>query len=158
MTGTGENTFSPDSAVSRGMIVTILHRLENYPAAAGHNFTDVRADDWYSDAVAWAAANKIVNGYDGSKFGPQDSIVREQLVTTLYRYAQFRGYPVDATSDLKQYSDSGSVSSWAEAAMEWAVGAGLIQGRDGARLAPDDSVTRAEIAVILMRFIENISK
>ena len=112
---------------------------------------------WYKDAVAWAAANGIV-GAMGQRFGPNDSITREQMVCILYRYAKYAGYDVSQSGSLTGFTDGGQTSKWAVAAMEWAVGSGLIQGKDGNILDPAGLATRAEAATILQRFIENNAK
>ena len=157
MSGTGEAMFSPAAATTRGMIVTILYRLEGSPAVSDSPaFNDVPDGQWYSSAVAWAAANDIVGGYGDGLFGPNDTITREQMAAILYRYAQYKGYDVTAAADLSGYSDAGSVSAWAQAAMQWANGAGLITGNSATTLNPLGSATRAEVAAILMRFCEDI--
>jgi hypothetical protein len=157
-TGTGGDRFSPDMSMTRGMLVTVLHRLENTPAAAGELFADVAGDAYYADAVVWASANSIVNG-TGSGFAPDADITREQLAVMLYRYAQLTvdsgQLTVDGGADLSTFPDAGSMSGWAEDALQWAVAAGLIQGRDSG-LAPQGTATRAEVATILERFIENM--
>lgn len=158
MQGTGLDTFSPFSNTSRAMIVTILHRLEKTPAGLGDIFNDVAEGTWYKDAVAWAAANGIVGGYGGNRFGPNDSITREQMACILYRYAKYAGYDVSQSGSLTGFTDGGQTSKWAVAAMEWAVGSGLIQGKDGNILDPAGLATRAEAATILQRFIENNAK
>lgn len=110
MAGTGNNQFSPNVTTTRAMIVTILYRLENQPAAGSSNFTDVPADQWYTNAVAWAAANGIVGGYGDGRFAPNDIITREQMAAILYRYAQYKGYDVGNTGDLSRYVDASQVS------------------------------------------------
>lgn len=159
MSGTGEAMFSPDLATTRAMIVTILYRLEGSPAASNAPaFTDVTDGQWYSSAIAWAATNNIVGGYGGGLFGPNDTITREQMAAILHRYAQYKGYDVTATADLSGYVDAGSVSTWAQGAMQWANGAGLITGNSATTLNPLGAATRAEVASILMRFCENIAQ
>ena len=158
MNGMSATTFEPNSTTTRGMIVTMLYRLENEPAAASAGFTDVAAGQWYTDAVNWAAANNIVNGYGDSQFGPTDTITREQMAAILYRYAQYKGYDVTASADLSTYTDAASVSSYAVSAMQWAVGEGLINGITDTTLVPGGSATRAQVAAILMRFCENVAK
>lgn len=159
MSGTGEAMFSPDLATTRAMIVTILYRLEGSPAASNAPaFTDVTDGQWYSSAIAWAATNNIVGGYGGGLFGPNDTITREQMAAILHRYAQYKGYDVTATADLSGYVDAGSVSTWAQGAMQWANGAGLITGNSATTLNPLGAATRAEVATILMRFCENIAQ
>ena len=158
MNGMSATTFEPNSTTTRGMIVTMLYRLENEPAAASAGFTDVAAGQWYTDAVNWAAANNIVNGYGDDQFGPTDTITREQMMAILYRYAQYKGYDVTASADLSAYTDAANISSYAVSAMQWAVGEGLINGVTNTTLVPGGSATRAQVAAILMRFCENVAK
>ena len=158
MAGTSDTTFAPDITTSRGMIVTILYRLEGTPAISGASgFTDVADGQYYTDAVAWAAANNIVGGYGNGLFGPNDTITREQMAAILYRYAQYKGYDVTASADLSGYSDAAQVSSYALAALQWANAEGLVNGTSDTTLTPGGSATRAQVAVILMRFCENIA-
>ena len=158
MNGMSATTFEPNSTTTRGMIVTMLYRLENEPTAASAGFTDVAAGQWYTDAVNWAAANNIVNGYGDDQFGPTDTITREQMMAILYRYAQYKGYDVTASADLSAYTDAANISSYAVSAMQWAVGEGLINGVTDTTLVPGGSATRAQVAAILMRFCENVAK
>lgn len=159
MSGTSETTFSPDLTTTRGMIVTILYRLENEPTVTGTTaFTDVAADQYYANAVAWAAQNGIVSGIDATTFAPNNAITREQMAAILYRYAQFKGYDVSAKADLSVYTDAAQVSTYATDAMAWANGAQLITGTSQATLTPAGNATRAQVATILMRFCENIAK
>ncbi len=151
MNGT-EKGFEPNSATTRAMIVTMLHRLNGTPAAGVAGFADVAGGQWYSEAVAWAAANGVVNGYSDTKFAPNEEITREQLAAILYRYAQFKGLDVSAKGDLSGFADGAAVSGWAQEAMQWAVGAGLLNGNADGTLAPAAGATRAEVAMILMRF------
>ena len=156
MNGTGPNTFTPGGTTTRGMIVTILHRLEGSPAAWGGSFPDVAPGQYYSQAVAWAAANGIVNGYDTGLFKPDASITREQMAAILYRYAAYKGYSVTARADLSAYADAGQVSNYALDAMSWANQAGLITG-SGSSLLPGGDAIRAQSAAILMRFCRNVA-
>ena len=159
MSGTSETTFSPDLTTTRGMIVTILYRLENEPTVTGTTaFTDVAADQYYANAVAWAAQNGIVSGIDATTFAPNNAITREQMAAILYRYAQFKGYDVSAKADLSVYTDAAQVSTYATDAMAWANGAQLITGTSQTTLTPAGNATRAQVATILMRFCENIAK
>ena len=151
MNGT-EKGFEPNSATTRAMIVTMLHRLNGTPAAGVAGFADVAGGQWYSEAVAWAAANGVVNGYSDTKFAPNEEITREQLAAILYRYAQFKGLDVSAKGDLSGFADGAAVSGWAQEAMQWAVGAGLLNGNADGTLASAAGATRAEVAMILMRF------
>lgn len=159
MNGTTATSFGPEVTTTRAMIVTILYRLEGEPAvSAASVFTDVAAGQYYTNAVAWASSKNIVGGYGDGKFGPEDTITREQLAAILYRYAQYKGYDVSATNSLNGFADVGQLSSYAEAAMQWANGEGLITGVTGTTLAPTGSATRAQVATILMRFCENVAK
>ncbi len=155
MIGTGTDTFGPELSVTRGMLVTILHRLENRPQAANGNFTDVREGDYYYDAVAWAKQNGIVLGIDQTRFCPNENITREQFAAILYRYFLYKNFEAeDMGVDLSEFEDNDLISDYALSAMEWAVGKGLIKGRGEVTLAPKGNATRAETAMILQRFIE----
>ena len=158
MTGVSADRFAPASTTTRGMIVTILYRLENEPAVSGGSaFTDVESGAWYADAVAWAAANDIVNGTSATTFAPNSPITREQMATMLYRFAQYKGMDaVTLQENLTGYPDGGQVSDYAIPAMNWAVGQGLIAGMENGTLVPQGSATRAQVATILMRFCENV--
>ena len=158
MNGTSSSSFQPGINLSRSMIATILWRLENSPAGNPAQFTDVPMDQWYTEAVNWAAANGLVNGYGNSAFGPEDDITREQMAAILYRYAQFKGYDHTVQGDLSQFTDGSQTSDWARDAVMWAVGSGLLAGKGGGLLDPKGTATRAEVAAILMRFVENISQ
>ena len=157
MNGTSETMFSPDETTTRAMIVTILHCLENEPAAASSDFTDVAAGSYYADAVAWTAANGIVNGVNETSFAPDNPITREQLAAILYRYAQYKGYDVTANGSLDAYTDAAQISNYAAAAMQWANAEGLLTGVTTTTLNPQGSATRAQVATILMRFAESIA-
>jgi hypothetical protein len=154
MNGTSTTTFSPNQTTSRGMIVTILHRMENEPAATQEaQFSDVAADAYYANAVAWASENDIVNGYPDGTFRPNDPITRQQLATILYRYVAYKNALSETSEDLlAAFPDASAVSDFAVAAMNWAVGVQLIQGTDAGLLNPQGSATRAQVAVILYRF------
>lgn len=154
--GTGIKTFSPDVTTTRGMIVTILHRLEGTPSANSTVFSDVASGKWYSEAVNWASSKDIVNGYGNGKFGPEDTITREQMAAILYRYARYKGYDVSASTSLSKYTDASQISSYAVESMVWANAAELITGTTNTTLSPKGSATRAQVAVILMRFCNNI--
>lgn len=158
MNGTGNNSFQPGINLSRSMIATILWRLEDAPTGDSARFTDVPNGQWYTDAVNWAAANDLVNGYGNSTFGPEDDITREQMAAILYRYAQFKGYDHTVQGDLSRFADGGQTSDWAREAVVWAVDNGLLTGKGGGLLDPKGTATRAEMATILMRFVENISQ
>lgn len=157
--GTSNSTFAPNDSMTRAMLVTVLYRLEGKPAVTGTNgFPDVRSGQWFTGAVTWASANKIVSGYDGGLFGTNDNITREQMAAILYRYAQYKGYDVTAAADLKDFTDASSVSTWAKDPMKWTNAEGLITGTTSTTLSPTGSATRAQVATILMRFCENIVK
>jgi len=152
MVGTSDKAFSPQSDTSRGMIVTILWRLEGMPQAAEPiTFTDVQEDEWYYEAVAWAAEKDIVAGYSADKFGPADAITREQMTKILHAYSVFKGYDVKAENDLSAFTDS--PSDWAKESVQWAVAKGLLQGKGTGLLAPRANAKRGECAAILQRFI-----
>lgn len=150
MNGVAENAFGPDIHTTRGMLVTILHRMEGEPQAGEHSFADVAEDKYYADAVAWAAENDIVNGYSDTVFAPEKAMSREEMAVVLYRYAQYKGWDVSAQGDLSRYTDSESVSAWSAEAMTWAVGAKVMNGMDG-RLAPQGDALRSQTATVLMR-------
>ena len=156
--GTSDTTFSPYMNTTRGMIVTILHRLEGRPKSNAANvFTDVGADKYYTDAVAWARDNIIVSGYGNGMFGPEDSITREQMAVILMNYAKYKGYDISMKADLSKFADEESISPWAKDAISWANAEGLIQG-SGSQLMPVDNALRCQVAAILQRFIETIAK
>lgn len=159
MNGVSETAFEPDSTTTRGMIVTMLYRLEGEPAAGTSSFTDVAADAWYADAVAWASANGVVNGASATSFEPDNAITREQMAAILYRYAQGKGYDVSVGEDtnILSYTDFDQLSEYAIPAMQWACGAGLITGDTTTTLVPQGNATRAQVATILMRFCENVA-
>ena len=159
MDGVGDNLFAPNSQTTRAQLVTILYRLEGEPEVSGTSgFTDVEADTWYTDAVAWAAANGIVNGVSETEFAPGKDITREQLATILFRYAEAKGYDVSARADLSAYPDADQIQSYATESVAWAVAEGLIQGFEDNTLRPAGNATRAQIATILMRFCEGVAK
>ena len=157
MNGTSATTFGPNTTTTRGMIVTILYRLEGEPDAAASSFTDVASNMYYEDAINWAAANGIVNGITTTTFGPDNAITREQMAAILYRYAQYKGYDVTASNDLGSYTDASQISAYATTAMQWANAEGLITGNTTTTINPIGNATRAEVATILMRFCENIA-
>ena len=158
MNGTAENTFSPKANTTRGMVVTVLYRLENQPSTSAASFTDVASGAYYANAVAWANANGIVSGYGSGKFGPNDKVTREQLAAILYRYAQYKKYDVSVGEDtnILSYDDAQSISSYAIPAIQWACGAGVVTGKSGSKLDSKGNATRAEVAAMLMRFCENV--
>ena len=158
MEGTTDTTFAPAMNLTRSMIAQVLYNLEERPEAPGASgFTDVAAGAWYADAVNWAAARGIVKGYDTGAFGPEDSVTREQLAAILYRYAQAKGY--DTTQGgmaVREFSDSASISDWAQEAMAWAVNAQVLSGKGNGVLDPQGTATRAEVAQMLMNFGEHV--
>ena len=155
MTGTSDREFSPNLTTTRGMIVSILNRLEGGPTAEAAGFTDVADGDWYADAVNWAASEGIIAGYEDNTFRPNDPITREQLAAMLMNYAAWKGEDVSARADLSGYNDAASVSSWAAETVQWAVAEGLISGMPGNLLEPQGSATRAQVAAILQRFLSD---
>lgn len=158
MNGVSDTTFAPYSNLTRGMIAQVLYNLEGKPAVSGSAYTDVAADQWYNDAVNWAAQKGIVTGYGDGTFGPMDNITREQMAAILYRYAQYKGYDVSAKGDLTAFTDGNTVSDWAKDAMSWAVGTALFNGKGDGILDPTTTATRAEVAKILMTYCENVAK
>lgn len=152
MSGTSGGEFSPHVTTSRGMIVTILHSMDGRPAAGNADFADVAETDYYAKAVAWASSKGIVTGYGGGRFGPNDPITREQLAMILFRYAEYKGMNTAVLGDSIIFADRNTISSYAVKAIDWALGFGLISGVGDNRLNPSGSATRAQAAVILMRF------
>ena len=155
MLGTSKTLFSPYGTATRGMMATILWRMEGSPAPKGKNsFTDVEAGKWYADAITWTAENGIFAGYGKDKFGPDDPITREQLAAIFYRYADYKGYDLTVKGNLDKFKDADKITDYAKTAMQWAVGSGLMKGKSGNLLDPQGTATRAEIAAMLHRFIE----
>ena len=155
MLGTSKTLFSPHGTATRGMMATILWRMEGSPAPKGKNsFTDVEAGKWYADAITWTAENGIFAGYGKDKFGPDDPITREQLAAIFYRYAGYKGYDLTVKGNLDKFKDADKITDYAKTAMQWAVGSGLVKGKSGNLLDPQGTATRAEIAAMLHRFIE----
>lgn len=156
--GTSANTFEPETAMTRAMLVTVLWRYEGQPKGYRNTFTDVNAKDgsWYLDAVAWAASNGIVNGVGNGRFDPDGKITREQMAAILFRYAQSERIDTSKRGDLGDFPDTNKISAYAKDAIGWAVGEGIINGSDG-KLLPQGNATRAQVAAILMRYIENIA-
>ena len=155
MLGTSKTLFSPHGTVTRGMMATILWRMEGSLAPKGENsFTDVEAGRWYADAITWAAENGIFAGYSMDKFGPDDPITREQLTAIFYRYADYKGYKLTITGNLDKFEDADKITDYAKTVMQWAVGNGLIKGKSENLLDPQGTATRAEISAMLHRFVE----
>ena len=148
-------TFAPESKLSRAMAVTVLYRMAGEPEVTGTvTFTDVKEDAYYYQALVWAVENGITTGMDDTRFAPNANVTREQMVTFLYRYAKASGADVSKQADLSQYRDVKQVSEYAEEAMAWAVGSGILQGMEQNLLAPRGTATRAQAAAILMRYSE----
>lgn len=155
--GTSDTTFSPNAAMTRAMLVTVLYRLEGEPAVIGRSgFSDVTFNSYYEDAVTWAADNGIVNGTSITTFSPNANVTREQMAAILYRYAQYKKYNTAASSSLNGFTDQASVSGYATASLEWAVAEKLVNGSAG-KLMPTGNATRAQVAAILHRFVENVA-
>ena len=158
MNGTDQSVFSPNDTTNRAMLVTMLYRLEGSPPMnVSSPFSDVQNGQWYSNAVIWAAQNDIIIGYTDSTFGWNDPITREQAMTILCRYSESKGIDVSATADLLAYTDVNAISDWALAAVKWAVSNGIIQGRTNTTIVPQGISTRAEIAMIFMRYTGSLS-
>ena len=155
MLGTSKTLFSPHGTVTRGMMATILWRMEGSLAPKDENsFTDVEAGRWYADAITWTAENGIFAGYSKDKFGPDDPITREQLTAIFYRYADYKGYKLTITGNLDKFEDADKITDYAKMVMQWAVGNGLIKGKSENLLDPQGTATRGEISAMLHRFIE----
>ena len=155
MSGVSENEFAPSGKLTRAMLVQMLYNMESRPACDAENaFMDVPVGQWYTDAVIWANDEKIVSGMGDGLFAPNMEITREQMVAMLYNYAKYKGYDVTASADLSAFADTASVSAWAQPAMQWAVAEGYISGMGDSQLAPQGTATRAEIASVIMRFME----
>ena len=154
MDGVGDSLFAPNSETTRAQLVTILYRLAGQPAVSGDlPFPDVESGTWYTDAVAWAAQNGIVNGVSDTEFAPGDDITREQLAAILYRYAAYQGYDVSQRADLSGFGDASSISGYAQEALSWAHAQGLVLGFEDGSLRPQGTASRAQIAAVLMRFL-----
>lgn len=160
MNGVSSRAFAPNANLTRGMLVQILYNLEGKPKGTAANFPDVQADAWYAEAVGWAAANKVVTGYADGTFRPNAAVTREQAAAILYRYAQSKGIDVSVgeNTNILSYVDVQQASEYAIPALQWAVGAGVLNGKNDSRLAPTGTATRAEIAAIMQRWCENIIK
>ncbi|MDY3923286.1 MAG: S-layer homology domain-containing protein [Ezakiella sp.] len=161
MNGTSATIFAPHITTTRGMIVTILYRLENEPAVSGSlPFDDVKPGSYNENAIMWAAENNIVTGYGNGKFGPEDHITREQMAAILWRYAKYKGYDVSIGEDtnILSYGDALSVSKYAISAIQWAFGDGIMNGTSAANISPQGNATRAQVAAILHRFFEKLGK
>ena len=156
--GTSDTTFSPNASMTRAMLVTVLYRLEGQPAVNGRSgFSDVQYNGYYEDAVTWAADNGIVNGTSTTTFSPNANVTREQMAAILYRYAQYKKYNTAASSSLTGFNDYATVSSYAVTSLQWSVAEKLVNGSAG-KLMPTGNATRAQVAAILHRFVENVAK
>ena len=161
MSGYGNSKFGPGDTTSRAMMAQILWNMEGKPVVNyAMSYTDVDTDAWYAEAVRWANAEGIMSGYGYNKFGPNDDMTREQLVTIMYRYAQMKKVDVSIGEDtnILSYDDAFDVSEWAVPAMQWAVGAGIVNGTSASTLSPKNNASRAEIATIVMRYCEQNAK
>ncbi len=154
MNGVGTNSFGPDITVNRGMIVTVIHRMEGEPDLGDSDFSDVPAGAYYSKAIAWARATGIVNGLNDTAFGPEEKLTRQQLATILYRYAGYKGENTEMRGDLSAFTDSSQISPYAEDAMSWAYVKELVSGIGNSLLAPEGDATRAQFAQIMMRYAD----
>lgn len=152
MTGTAEDTFAPELAATRGMVVSILHRLAGSPTVSAEVFADVAADDWYGQAVAWAANEGIASGTSAETFSPNAAVTREQLAALLCNFAAQQGVDTTARSDLSNFDDAATVSDWAQDAVSWAHAEGLLAGTSATTLSPQGEATRAQLAAMLVRF------
>lgn len=152
MTGTAEDTFAPELAATRGMVVSILHRLAGSPTVSAEVFADVAADDWYGQAVAWAANEGIASGTSAETFSPNAAVTREQLAALLCNFAAQQGVDTTACSDLSNFDDAAAVSDWAQDAVSWAHAEGLLAGTSATTLSPQGEATRAQLAAMLVRF------
>ena len=154
MVGVDDNHFAPGDLTTRGMVVTVLHRMEGEPSAEGTGFTDVEDGVWYTEAILWAQANGIVEGYGDGTFHPNASMTREEMMAVFYRYSQYKGSDVSSTSALTVFADSAKIQAYAEEAMSWAVSVGLIKGFPDGTIRPQDNSNRAQLATVSMRFYQ----
>ncbi len=161
MVGVTEDTFQPDTATTRGMIAAMLYRLEGQPAVTGGNpFPDVKSGSYCDDATAWAAANGIVTGYESGEFRPGQAITRQEMAAILYRYAQYKKLDTSVGEDtnILSFEDASQLSDYAIPAVQWAVGAGVINGTTASTLSPRGDASRAQVANILYRFLSGYQK
>ena len=157
MNGISETEFSPFGLTTRGMIATILWRLEGEPIEVGKNFDDVSKDAYYYNAIAWALNNKIVNGYSETIFAPNDTATRDQLTTIMYRYASYKKYDISKEAELDKYVDKDQISEYAVKSIRWANANGIISGTSANTLSPKDNVQRCQVAAILKRFCTKVA-
>ena len=159
MAGTSETIFNPTMELDRAQAAQLFYNLEGKPAVTGDSaFSDVASSHWAVDAITWAAENEVVAGIGGNLYDPDSNVTREQFAQMLYNYAQYKGYDLTANGDLTQFPDDGSISFWAETALGWANGKGLINGNEDGTLAPGGTATRAQAASILANFDQNVAK
>ena len=159
MAGTSDTTFEPFLELNRAQAAQLFYNLEGKPTVTGDStFTDVTSGHWAVDAITWAAQNDIVAGIGGGLYDPDSNVTREQFAVMLYKYARFKGYDLTATGDLTQFPDAGSISSWAETALSWANGNGLINGHENGTIDPKGSTIRAQAASIMANFDQNVAK
>ncbi|OON98940.1 MAG: hypothetical protein ATN35_02725 [Epulopiscium sp. Nele67-Bin004] len=157
MTGISNTEFGPQNTANRAMMAAILHRMDDSATLSLTNsFSDVVSGAWYEASVNWAVSAGVYGGFEDGTFRPNDPITREQLVTIMYNYATYRQYDISTSADISTFSDGNSVAAWASTAMEWAVGNGIVGGKDGNLLDPKGTATRAEIAAIINRFLSYI--
>lgn len=156
--GISDTLFAPNDNMTRAMLVQVLYRAEGEPSMENENwgypFEDVDAGSWYGTAVYWTRSNGIVKGYSDLEFAPDRLITREEIAAIIYRYAALKGTADEKKRDLSKFTDEALISGWARESMEWAVGRGLIMGKDNGIIDPLAGATRAEVAAILQRFIE----
>ncbi|MFR8065816.1 MAG: S-layer homology domain-containing protein [Acutalibacter sp.] len=159
MAGTGETIFDPYMELDRAMAAQLFYNLEGKPAVTGDStFTDVTSGHWAVDAITWAAQNDIVAGIGGGLYDPDSNVTREQFAQMLYNYAKYKGYDLTATGDLTQFPDADAISDWAETALSWANGKGLINGHENGTIDPKGSTIRAQAASIMANFDQNVAK
>ena len=159
MNGTSRNRFSPYGTATRGMLVTILYRMENEPRCFGSAaFSDVKPGAYYEKAVVWASQNNIGSGYTDGTFRPDAPVTREQLAAILYRYAACQGYDVSQRADLSGFGDASSISGYAQEALSWAHAQGLVLGFEDGSLRPQATASRAQIAAVLMRCCQTVAE
>ena len=152
--GMSADKFAPNTAMTRAMLVTVLWRYEGQPSTGGSTFSDVKSGQWHTEAVAWASKSGVVTGVGNQKFNPNGNITREQMAAILYRYANYKGIDTSMSAKLDGFPDGHKVSAYANDAIRWSVAQGLINGSDG-KLLPQGNATRAQVAAILMRFVQN---
>lgn len=152
-TGTAQDQFSPNKSMNRGAMITVMHRLAGSPASDTSSFTDVPTNAYYSNAISWAYQNKVINGIADHTIAPEQALTREQLALICYNYALSNNIDVSVKQSLESFSDHNRVSKWSLDAMQWAIGNKLISGKSNSMLDPTGTVTRAEAAVIIERFM-----